>query len=80
MESIIKDLNISDEVKEGLIGEENILNTMLKLAISYGRGEWEKATVYAEKIKVDINEVSDIYLETLKWVDNIQCNEKNNCI
>jgi len=80
MESIIKDLNISDEVKEGLIGEENILNVMLNLAISYGRGEWEKAGVYAEKINVDINEISKIYLETLKWVDNIQCNEKNNCI
>ena len=50
MESIIRDLNISDEVKEGLIGEENILNTMLKLAVSYGRGEWEEAIVYAKKI------------------------------
>ena len=73
MESIIRELNICDEVKEGLMGEENILNIMLKLSISYGRGEWEEANIFAEKIKVDINEISEIYLETLKWVDNIQC-------
>jgi c-di-GMP-related signal transduction protein len=73
MESIIRDLNISDEVKEGLIGEENILNTMLKLVISYGRGQWEEAGGYAKKINIDLNEVSSLYLETLNWVDNIQC-------
>lgn len=72
MESIIRDLNISDEVKEGLIGDENILNTILKLAISYGRGEWEEAKVYSQKINININEISEIYLQTLKWVDNIQ--------
>ena len=71
MESIIKDLYISDEVKDGLIGEENTLNIILKLAISYGRGEWENSMFYAEKIKVDINEISEIYLEALKWTDNI---------
>lgn len=74
MESIIRELNISDEVKDGLISEENILNTMLKLAISYGRGQWEETEVHAKKINIDINEVSNLYLETLKWVDNMQYN------
>jgi len=72
MESIIKDLYISDEVKAGLIGEENTLNIMLRLAISYGKGEWENSMFYAEKIKVDINEISEMYLEALKWTDNIR--------
>jgi len=71
MESIIKDLNISDEIKEGLIGEENILNTILKLAISYGRGEWENAEIYSEKINIGIDKISEIYLETLNWTDSI---------
>lgn len=71
MESIIKDLNISDEIKEGLIGEENILNMILKLAISYGRGEWENAEADAKKINVDMNRISEIYLETLNWTDSI---------
>lgn len=71
MELIIKDLYISDEVKAGLIGEDNTLNIILKLAISYGRGEWENSMLYAEKIKVDINEISEIYLDALKWTDNM---------
>ena len=28
---------------------------------------------YAKIIEVDINEISQIYLEALKWADNIQC-------
>jgi EAL and modified HD-GYP domain-containing signal transduction protein len=72
IESIITDLNICDEVKEGLIGEGNILNTILRLSTSYGRGEWEEAEFYAEKLNIDIDEVSKLYLETLKWVDNIE--------
>lgn len=71
MEVIIKDLSISDEVKEGLIGEGNNLNSTLKLAVSYERGEWENVAVYAGKLKADMNEISEIYLETLKWTDGI---------
>jgi c-di-GMP-related signal transduction protein len=73
MESIIKEIYLYDEVKDALIGEENILNLILKAVISYEKGEWENAMVYAKKIKVDINEISQIYLEALKWADNIQC-------
>lgn len=71
MELIIKDLYISDEVKNGLIGEENIINSILKLVISYSRGEWENASVYAGKINIDMNAIPEIYLETIKWTDSI---------
>lgn len=71
MESIVKDIYIYDDVKDGLIGQENALNNILKLAISYEKGEWKNIMVYADKIEVDINEISEIYLESLKWVDNI---------
>lgn len=73
MELVIKDIYLCDEVKEALIGKEkNILNTILKLAISFGRGEWEEAQVYADKLKININEISEVYFTVLKWVDNIQ--------
>ena len=71
MEVIIKNLYISDEVKNGLIEEENIINSTLKLAISYSRGEWENAERYAKKLNVDMNTIPEIYLETLKWTDSI---------
>ena len=71
MEVIIKDLYISEEVKDGLIKEGNIINSILKLAVGYGKGNWEEAGEYAKKLKVDMNSIPEIYLETLKWTDGI---------
>jgi c-di-GMP-related signal transduction protein len=72
MELVIKDLYICDEIKEALLGKENTLNIMLKLAISFSKGEWKEAKVLADKIELDIGKVSDAYLEALKWADNIK--------
>lgn len=71
MEVIIKDLYISEEVKDGLTKEGNIINSILKLAISYEKGDWEETGEYAKKLNVDINSIPEIYLETLKWTDGI---------
>ncbi|WP_160687403.1 EAL domain-containing protein [Clostridium sp. C2-6-12] len=71
MEIIIKDLYISEEVKDGLIKEGNIINLILKLSISYGKGNWEDAGEYAKEVNVDMNSIPEIYLETLKWADGI---------
>lgn len=72
MESVIEDIYLYEEVKDALIGKENELNTILKLAISFGKGEWEKADIYANKLDIDINKISEIYLDVLKWVDDTQ--------
>lgn len=71
MEVIIKDLYISEEVKDGLTKEGNIINSILKLAVSYGKGNWEEASEYTQKLNVDMNSIPEIYLETLKWTDGI---------
>jgi EAL and modified HD-GYP domain-containing signal transduction protein len=71
MEVIIKDLYISEEVKDGLIKEGNIINSILKLAISYGKGNWEEAAEYAKKLNVDMDSIPETYLETLKWTDGV---------
>lgn len=74
MTSIVNDMYLHDEVKDGLIGVENTLNLILKVVTSYEKGEWEDAMLYAEMIEVDINEIAQIYLEALKWADFVQHN------
>lgn len=71
MEVIIRDLFISDEVKDGLNKEGNALNSILQLVVSYSKGEWEKAAVYADKLNIDMNKIPEIYFETIKWTNNI---------
>lgn len=74
MESVIKDIFLCDEIKEALIGEENTLNIILKLAISFGKGEWQEAEAHASKIEVNIDDIAHAYLDSIKWADNAQCN------
>ena len=71
---IINDLCLVDEVKAGLIEENYPLNLMLKLVINYEKGQWDDVAFYANKINVDANKISKIYLETLEWTDNVLYN------
>lgn len=72
MEAVIKDLCICDAVKDALLGEDNMLNLILKLAINFSKGDWNEAKVYADEIGIDMGNVSEAYLDVLKWVDNAQ--------
>jgi EAL and modified HD-GYP domain-containing signal transduction protein len=68
---IVNDLCIVDEIKNGLIKEDDPLNKMLKLAISYEKGQWENVMHYAKEIDIDASKMSEIYIEAVKWADNI---------
>lgn len=68
---IINDLCMVDEIKDGLLEEKNPLNSILKLVICYEKGLWDEVIYYADKIKIDPNEISEVYLKSLKWADNI---------
>ena len=70
---IINDLCIVDEVKDGLLEEKNPLNIILKLVISYEKGQWENVMFYAKEI-IDVNKIPKIYLESLEWADNVLYN------
>lgn len=54
-----------------LIKEDDPLNKMLKLAISYEKGQWENVMHYAKEIDIDASKMSEIYIEAVKWADNI---------
>lgn len=72
MDSIMNNIFMDDEVKEALIGKENELNTILELVISFGKGEWQEAEIYADKMEVSMNKVAYMYLEALTWADSVQ--------
>ncbi|WP_160684186.1 EAL domain-containing protein [Clostridium sp. C2-6-12] len=68
---IVNDLCMVDEIKDGLLEEKTPLNSILKLAICYEKGQWDEVIYYADKIKIDPNEISKAYLKSLKWADNV---------
>ncbi|WP_297424057.1 EAL and HDOD domain-containing protein [Clostridium sp.] len=68
---IIKELYISDEIKEGLIDENSPLNKILKLAIDYEKGLWENIMTCAKEMEVDQKKLADAYMEFIKWTDDV---------
>lgn len=71
---IINDLCMVDEVKDGLLEKNNPLNKILKLVISYEKGQWDDVIFYAKEIDVDVNKISKIYLDSLEWADSVLYN------
>jgi c-di-GMP-related signal transduction protein len=71
---IISDLCIVDEVKDGLLEEKSPLNAILRLVINYENGEWENVGIYAEEIGIGTSRIPSLYIESLRWADNILCN------
>lgn len=71
IEIIIKELYLSNEIKEGLIEQNSPLNKVLKLTISYEKGQWEDVLFYAKEIKINENKIPEVYLESVRWADEI---------
>lgn len=67
MKEVIKELPISKEAKEALMGKENVLSEILKLVIHYERGSWNEVNLLIDKNQLDKDQVSSSYLEALKW-------------
>ncbi len=73
IELVVKDLYLVNEIKDGLINENDPLNIILNLTISYEKGQWEKVSHYTKIIEFDIEKMPKIYLESLEWAGNINC-------
>lgn len=71
IEVILKELYIADEIKEGLIEEKNYLNKILKLVISYEKGQWENVMFYVKEMQIDEIKLVEAYLESIKWADEV---------
>ena len=72
---ILKDVGLSYKltklIKSSAYGAKNKVNS-IKYAITF-LGEKEIVKwLYARIIEVDINKISQIYLEALKWADSVQ--------
>lgn len=68
IKEIIEDLSLSDEVKNALLGKDNILNSIIKLIIFYEKGLWDKVDLYLEKLNIDKNDLVNCYIKSLNWI------------
>ncbi len=69
MKDILKDLSIDVEVKNALLGADNQLGSIYALMLSYEKGEWSNFSYYAGKCNIGEEEVPDLYLQSMQWVE-----------
>ena len=72
IENVLGELPVSKDVKDALLGNENILSDLLKLIREYENGNWEEANKLIEKFGLDEQFVSDCYLEAIQKTQNIE--------
>jgi c-di-GMP-related signal transduction protein len=65
---ILNELPVSKNVKDALLGKENMLGKLLELIIKYEKGIWEEVNIIVEKIGLDKEFVKNCYLKAVESV------------
>lgn len=71
MAMILFDLPLEEDIKAGLLGEDNIFNYIHKLIISYEKADWEKVSCYAEKLNINEADISSTYKHSVEWATEL---------
>lgn len=69
MQELLRDLPVAEDLKQALLGEENRLNDVFRLVISYEKGDWDTTSAYLEKLGLDEAILPDIYLQSVAWAN-----------
>lgn len=77
MEDILKDIPLHDELRLALLpdGKPNKLRDVLKLVISYERGEWAAFNTLKGRFGFDEDTLPDLYVTALNRVREIQSSD-----
>jgi len=76
MESILRQIPLSPDVKETLLGRKSKLQDIFELVTCYEKGDWEKNAEIAFRLKLDEVKVAEAYLQSIKWAQEIFQNEQ----
>lgn len=70
MEEILSELPIADEIKDALLGKDNLLYRVLRLIIMYEQGNWESVSELVAALGLDSGKVLPNYLTAVKWAND----------
>ncbi len=70
LEEILKDLPLSDEIKDALCGKPNRLRAVFDYAMAYEKGQWEGLSAKAEALGLDESGIPAVYLHAVQWAQH----------
>lgn len=71
IEYVVKTLPLNIEIKNALLGNENILRNILDMAIAYENIDKEEILRLSEKINIDRHKLVELYYKSIEWSDKI---------
>ena len=69
MKEVLEEIPIGAAPKAALLGKPNQYKEVLDLVVSYKRANWTSMPQLTSRLGIDQNEVSQLYLNALGWVD-----------
>ena len=67
LEEILKDLPLSDEIKDALCGKPNRLRAVFDYALAYEKGDWDSLSAKADALGLDETGIPAVYLSAVHW-------------
>lgn len=72
MEEVLKEVNLSDELTDALLGKDNDLRRLLDLVIAYEKGDWDTVIAYCEQENLSPEFLQPTYDNVLEWYNTLQ--------
>lgn len=76
MSAILTDMPISEQIRLALMGKTCYYLDVLNMIKAYERGDWNTFIRYAEKLGLNENEMPELYVQALEWVNKLHLQEK----
>jgi EAL and modified HD-GYP domain-containing signal transduction protein len=71
MEAALKDLSLSPDVLNALLGGAGPIGEVLQCTLALERGDWEKVQAYGVSLAVSRDSIRDSYVDAIAWSDEI---------
>ncbi|HHX59260.1 MAG TPA: EAL domain-containing protein [Epulopiscium sp.] len=71
MEEALRDIALTQSIKDALIRHKGELYTVYKLLIAYEKGDWDEVEIITIEENIDANILSEEYLESIKWANEV---------
>lgn len=68
---VVKELPLNSEIKNALLGEQNVLKDILDLALAYEKVDSDKITEMRKKMSINEDLLWRIYSKSIEWCSNI---------
>jgi EAL and modified HD-GYP domain-containing signal transduction protein len=71
MEDVLKDLPLSGDIKNALLGNESPIKEYLDLVLAYEQGRWDHVKTLSRSLGIREKSLPKYYADAIQWADSI---------